>query len=209
MIQLIVGKKGHGKSLCAVWQMYQSWAAGRTIATNIELLPAHPAYDDVYFLDEEQYPIVSERGCFFNWFPPGMDYFIDEADVYFDSSDHAKIVRQVKLYLKQLRKRGDRVFMLVQDVDNLWVRIRRLTDETVVCVKDCELVPPNGMPRWLFRLMPESYHRFNRLHFSSWKLRPQHFQHEAYFTMDEAKAMFGWYNTRQLIGDCSFRVPTR
>lgn len=201
MITCVCGLPGEGKSLYLVWLINQFAQAGRLVATNLELLPAHPAYDKVIRIDTEDYPVVSMNRCFFSYLPPGCVVVIDEADIYFDATDHAKIVSQVRIYFKQHRKRGDTVILCCQRPANMWVRIRRLVGEWIWCHKDGGSDQAVG---FVWYLIPKFMHRFRRASFAGETMRQTDFIRAASFSMKEAQQMYGWYKTEQLIGTSEF-----
>lgn len=203
MIQAVCGHLGSGKTLYCVWQIHQLALQGRPVATNIDLTPQHPAYDYVVKIGGDDAPIVGEDGCFFNYMPPGVDYVIDEGDVWFDCQEYHKIATQVRLYFKQMRKREDRMIMTIQAPENLWNRIRRLCQDWVWCHKDTPGMD-GGFRGLAARLVPQKYHRFSRSHFSASAMLPRQFQRGGHFRFHEAAEMFTWYETKQLLGDCSF-----
>jgi zonular occludens toxin Zot len=205
VIQCICGLPGEGKTIYAVWLVEQLVRQGRRVVTNIELKTDHPAYDRVYSIGSDDYPVVSDKGCFFNHFPPGSVYVIDEADVYFDASDHGKTPQQVRLYFKQHRKRRDDVVLIVQYPANLYVRIRRLVNEWVWCYRDGAINGLPGVAGLLLKVLPKRFHRFNRNTYALESMQHNSLIRSGYITTKEASAMYDWYTTEQLIGDCSFQ----
>ena len=206
MITCVCGLPGEGKSLYLVWLINQFAQAGRVVATNVDLRPECPAYDKVFKIDTDDYPICEINKCFFTYLPPGCVVVIDEADVYFDASDHAKIVEQCRIYFKQHRKRGDTVVLCCQRPANLWVRIRRLVGEWVWCHRDG---PGDQLAMgWWWYLIPKAMWRFRRCSFAGESMREMDQLRSAYFSMGEAEQLYGWYYTEQLIGDTSFlQIP--
>lgn len=202
MITCVCGLPGEGKSLYLVWLINQMSKSGRLVATNVALKPAHPSFDKVLRIDTDDYPIVSRTKCFFSYLPPGCVVVIDEADIYFDSTDHAKIVEQVRIYFKQHRKRGDTVILCCQRPANLWVRIRRLVAEWVWCHKDGGV--DAGQMGFLWYCVPHCLKRFRRASFAGETMKPGDLVRSASFTMREAEEMYGWYETEQLIGTTDF-----
>ena len=197
MIQVIGGDQGSGKSLYACWLIEQAWRKGERIATNIELTPQHPAYADVYYIGEGEYPILDQdRGlAFFNHMPRRTRYIIDEADIWFDSEDWGKLKGPMKWYLKQQGKRGDNVHLIVQDFANLWVKARRLCHEWCWCYRDGPLGSMfGGVTGWL---LPSSFQQFRRSTFKQPDMKP--FQHirDGSMSIEQGEKMYGWYITEQ------------
>ncbi len=217
MIQVVCGLPGEGKTLYCSWLIEQlACVQSRRVVTNIELTEKHKAYELAYRIDYPdpenpgviKYPIVSHEGCFFNWFDDGQGsvFVIDEADIFFDASDHAKILKQVKIYFKQHRKRKDDIILIVQFPENLWVRIRRLVNEWVWCYRDSKLNPPPGIPGFLFDFIPDDLLRFNRNTYAKASMQPASLIRSGYITTAEARKLYGTFVTEQLIGDVSFGV---
>lgn len=137
--------------------------------------------------------------AFWHYMPRKVCYVLDEFDNEFDSMDFAKLAqvsRDGRLYFKQHRKREDVIIYAVQNIDNLWTRIRRMTESFVVCEW-------NYRTRPLLRYLPMSWSSFIRAEFSDVSLSPRHFIGEGYFKYREAAEMFAWYDTRQIVGDVS------
>jgi len=202
MIKGVTGLPGSGKSLYLLWVIWQAVRSGRPVATNIELTPNCPFSDDVILLDDSsEYPVFVQRGketrAFWHFMPPGVLYVIDEADNYFDSMDFTRLHEagnDVRLYFKQHRKRGDDLVLAVQNLDNLWARIRRMVQSWVIC-------DWNYRSRPLFKYFPIRWSKFVREEYGHESMREGTFLSAGFFSYREAQELFGWYRTEQLIGD--------
>lgn len=203
MITIICGDPGSGKTLYALYLMQDAVRSGRKLYTNIELLPACPFASRAAKIDEEKWPILhGEPGkpdykAFWHYVLPGSVVVIDEADAWFDCTDHGSLPRDIRLFHKQHRKLGLDLIYLVQNLKNLYVRIRRMAGRYIVC-------------EWNYRssrtvqLLGKSWSRFLRGEFTSELFTPGNMTGEGYFTYAEASAMFNWYRTDQLLGDTKF-----
>lgn len=200
MIKGVTGLPGSGKTLYLLWVMQQAVLGGRAVATNIALTERCPFFNDVIFMDDEEYPVFELKGkearAFWHYMPPGCLYVIDEVDNYFDSMDFTRLHdagNDTRLYFKQHRKRRDDLVLCVQNLDNLWTRIRRMVQSWVVCDWNYRSYP---LMKWL----PISISKFWRGEFGHESLRAETFLSSGYFTYAEAEEMFSWYDTEQLIG---------
>ena len=208
MIQCICGPTGGGKSLYAVWLMHQLAKSGRRIATNIELTDKHPAYNQVFKIGTEQFPILDKDKAFFSYFPrdarghSGMNYFIDEADIDLDCTYWNSMADQVRIYFKQHRKLKDNIFLIVQDPNFLYNRIRSLVHEYVWCTMDGDLSWAGN--RLLMHLIPKHYWRYRRASFSHIDMKPTHLLRTGSMSFAEGQRYWSWYKTEQLIGNCEF-----
>lgn len=215
MIKGILGMPGAGKTLSMVEYIGYFLNRGRVVATNIELLPACPYYNYVVKIGTPEFPIfahpkyegegrnrrqVCGHRAFWHYMPGDVDYVIDELDNHFDSMDFQRLNdagEDVRLYFKQHEKHGlagDNIIYTVQDLDNLWTRIRRMTQTWVVCENSWRSSP-------LMQKLPRSMTKFLRAEFADKNLRPESLVAEGYLTYKEASKMFGWYKRTQLIGD--------
>lgn len=203
MVTVLCGKPGDGKTLYAVWQLAVAACAGRPCATNIRLTPEHPGYDRICLLDDDEGKCPVYEGkppnhrAFWHYLPPGTFVVIDEADWYFDCTDHSAMARDVRQYLKQHRKRGDDIVFIVQNVQNLYVRIRRLAAKFIVAEW-------NYRTERIWRWFPITWSRFLRSEFSSDLFAASTHLGDGHFSYGEAQRLFTWYRTDQLIGDTHF-----
>lgn len=205
MLRLCAGLPGSGKTLFALWTIGQAVQRGRPVATNIRLNPECPFYNDVVLLDDDegQYPVcrMPDEGMgpykafwhYLDSFCHGWYIVIDEADNVWDSSPNTKYSNDARLYFKQHRKLGHDLLLIVQDVNNLWVRIRRMVQSFVVC----EYTRRSDR---ITRFLPVSWSSFIRGEFSSPQMTPDSLIGGGRFWYDEGKEMFGWYDTDQLLG---------
>lgn len=135
--------------------------------------------------------------AFWHFMPPGVVYVWDELDNYFDSLEflkYANVAEDARFYFKQHGKRDDIVIGAVQDINNLWNRIRRMTESFILCEH-------NYRTRPLLRKFPISMSSFIRTEFTDESLDPRHMVDEGYFKYSEAAEMFSWYRTKQLVGN--------
>lgn len=211
-----VGLPGSGKTLGALWQMEQWVRAGCTVATNIRLTEYCPYFDDVFLLDDDagecpvfelpkfakvdgsRFPVQTRKyRAWWHYMPPGVKYVIDEADNYFDSMDFAKLAEMAddaRLYFKQHRKRGDDIVWITQNPENLWNRIRRMTQSFWLCEH-------NWRSRPLFQsFFPITWSSFMRTEFAKDDFSERSRVREGYFSYGEAQRMFRWYATDQIVG---------
>lgn len=220
MNTVIAGGLGDGKTLYALEIMEQMVARGRIVLTNIELTPRCPFYDRVVSIGRvgDEIPVLEEietlgrRGrskeeipyrAFWHYIArvPGCVVVIDEADMWFDCTDHSKLGRDLRAYLKMARKLKHDLYFIVQHVSNLYVRIRRLSHQFVVCWN-------KGSRDWLFRegWLPRKWAPFERAAYPSEDIVPGTEIAYGRISYEEAKVMFGWYRTDQLVGDTSWMV---
>jgi hypothetical protein len=210
MIRAVIGKPGHGKTLYSLYAMMTFLRAGWRVATNIELLPACPFERRVFFLGGKDYPVFQlpepksewhpdglPYKAFWHYMPPRTAYVLDELDNDFDSLEFLKFAGEAKdarLYFKQHRKREDVLIYTVQSIDNLWNRIRRMTETFVCCEYNFRTSP-------LIRTLGRRWSRFLRAEYGSEQLQEKDRIADGYFTFAEGREMFSWYRTNQLIGD--------
>lgn len=195
-----MGRPGSGKSLYMLWILEQFVKAGRKVASNIELTPECPFIDKVALLDdpEEEYPVFREEcngkpyRAFWHYLGPGWAIVIDEADNYFDCTDHGKMAKDVRLYFKQHRKLKHDVVLGVQCVDNLYVRIRRMVQSWIVCEYT------RSTAGFVEKHFPLSWSRFIRGEYCDQALRQ--LVNAGHFWYHEAQRMFSWYRTEQIVG---------
>lgn len=134
--------------------------------------------------------------AFWHYMPPQWVYFIDEADNYFDSMDFTALKNvgdDCRLYYKQHRKREDVLILSVQNLDNIWNRIRRMVQKFIVCENTRRSMR-------IMSYLPISWSRFVRAEYGHESLREESLLGSGYFSYSEAQRMFSWYRTDQLVG---------
>jgi hypothetical protein len=146
---------------------------------------------------------------FWEYIVRGALVVVDEADLYFDCSDHGAMPREVRRFHKLSRKIECDVVYIVQNFENMYVRIRRLATRHIVCEYTWRSM---RVFRYLEMLVgmeaARRLGRFVRSEFSDQALRDH--RGDGYFTFAESQQYFGWYDTKQLLGDQTFmRVVTR
>lgn len=214
MIYVIVGDPGMGKGIMACEFMEQAWLAGRPVVTNIDLLPACPFYDEAVKVGTPDFPIYDERSGLGFWdfiIPYGLKGAVcvfDEADVFFDCSDHSKMGKAVNVALKHHRKLKLDILLVVQNLSNLYVRIRRL----------CNIV---WAAEWTYRTAPGFQYigeiigqewakrltSFRRFQFQDISLRDPVGVTKMSYSAVKAKYFDNpWYDTDQLVGDWTSRI---
>jgi hypothetical protein len=214
MIYLISGDIGSGKTLKVMQWMEQAAAAGRFIATNILLREDCPFHDDVALIDTPQYPIARDDdeqksatgevpyNYFWEYIPREALVVIDEADIYFDSSDHGKMKRACKIYHKQLRKFRHDLVYIVQRNSNMYKRIRDLAGRYIYAENTYRT-------RRIFRMLDgivgekvsQYLSRFNYYEFADPSLDWSQVRGSGHFTYAEASQYFGHFDTEQLLGE--------
>jgi hypothetical protein len=201
MIYILSGDIGSGKTLHALEWMKHAVFAGRPVFTNIQLLPLCPFHDQVYFMDDVEWPVLVGEGpgdpsykAWWHFTPPGSLVIVDEADLYFDCGEHSRLGKDVKSVHKMIRKIEVDIVYIVQNIKNLYVRIRRLASRFIVCEWTYRTSP-------LFTYMPKSFSRFIRSEFMDDTLTMH--SRDGHISYREASLMFGWYRTKQLLGDLS------
>ncbi len=211
MIYVVGGDLGAGKSLWAMDMMRRACDAGRPVYTNIDLLPAAPFHSQVARIDTPEWPVFRERQtpeqvcAWWEYAVDGALVVVDEADLYFDCTDNSKMGKDCRAAHKMIRKVGWDIIYIVQNVPNLYVRIRRLASRFIVCEHTWRTVRAF---RWLeAALGPKRairYSRFIRAEFGSEDLSPLSQRGEGFYSYSEAEEFFGWYETTQLLGEFSF-----
>lgn len=211
MITAVLGQPGHGKSLYAAWLINElaHSPAYSFVATNVALLPAHPAYKRVLAVGEGSkipvYKPAREKGAepvfFWDFLTQGVGELLgkcalvlDEYDKIFPSGGfEPKHTEAVHWYHSQHRKHHHDVWVILQELDNLHVRIRRQVDRVIWCENTA--MSQASTLRWL----PKRLARLVRYSYSSRKCRPKDLQETNSFLMSEAEEIYGWYRTDQLI----------
>lgn len=210
MLRGTVGFPGNGKTLKLLEDIGYFVAKGEPVATNIELLPACPFEPYVIKLGTAKTPlfappvfkgrdIVQPHKAFWHYMPPGINYIFDELDNWFDSMDFARLNdagEDVRLYFKQHEKRGDNIIYACQDLDNLWTRIRRMTQSWVYCVD-------TRRASRLVGALPKCCWRFARVEYGDKNMSEASILSEGSISYKQAQKMFGWYRRQQLLGDPS------
>lgn len=201
VIYLFAGLMGHGKTMLAN-EYGTKLAAGRPLLSNIEYTPRHPRYRDSVLIGNKL-PIFDEYSGEGVWTyaPHDSVIIVDEADYWFDCSDHSKIARELNMALKQSRKRNQDWIFIVQSVSNLWVRIRRLAQRTILCVWDWKL-PKNYM-----RLAGIRWSRFWRFEYASPAMKPRELVQDDFIWYTDAQPWFGTYKTDQIHGKGALVKP--
>ena len=203
MIKVVLGLPGSGKTLYMLWLMQQYVNSGRLVASNIRLTDRCPFKNAVALLDDDEgkFPVCTEGDkkkkesyrAWWHYLGPNWVIFIDEADTYFDSSDYRDLQRDVRIYFKQHRKLRHDIILSVQNVDNLYVRVRRMVQAWVLC-------DFNRRSSRLMQWLPGDWSRFLRAEYGTPQLRDDSLLGTGYFWMNEARQMFSWYDTEQLLG---------
>jgi hypothetical protein len=223
-IIIVSGDPGNGKGIKAMQFLEQAHASGRQIYTNIKLRPECPFADDVALLDdpEGKFPVyrgtpagrdhkgrqqpASEDYCaFWHYVVPNSVVMLDEADAYFDCSDHSAVGADIRLFHKQHRKLKIDLIYIVQSVENLYIRIRRLTQRFVHVEWNWrsmamfqQMAGVMGVDRTML------WTRFLCGEFGKADLSPKSFLSAGYISYREARdKYFKWYDTEQIIGDTS------
>lgn len=211
MIYVDCGDIGSGKTHWAMSQLEQAVRARRPVYTNIELLPACPYADDVCRIGTDEWPVVKgEPGqpgysAFWRWCLPGSLIIIDEADLWFDCTDHGKFPAEVREYCKLSRKLGQDLIFIVQNCENLYVRIRRLASRHIVCEWTYRTRRIFGVIEdWCGRPTALRFSKFLRSEFSSPTFNDSSHRGDGMMTYREASRFFGWYRTDQLLGNVDF-----
>ncbi|HEV2293803.1 MAG TPA: zonular occludens toxin domain-containing protein [Tepidisphaeraceae bacterium] len=211
MIYVVGGDLGSGKSLWSMDMMQIAARMGRPIYTNINLLPACPFHDRVALIDTPEWPVFRERKtenevcAWWEYAVDGALIVVDEADLYFDCTDNSKMGKDARAAHKMIRKVGWDIIYIVQNVPNLYVRIRRLASRFIICEHTYRTL---RVFRWIELALGKqralSLSRFIRAEFGSEKLEPGSHRGDGYYSYNEASVFFGWYETKQLLGDFNF-----
>jgi hypothetical protein len=211
MITVICGKTGSGKSLYAMWLMNELSQAGKRVCTNMELTPKHPSYSKIVRIGTDEYPVLDEDRAFFSYFKRDkhghtyMNFFIDEADVDLDCTDSVGLTKQlpqIRSYFKQHRKRRDNIWLIVQNPNWLYNRIRDIAHEFVWCTMDGD-TSWNGNPLLKY-VIPRAFWQYRRQSFSELDMRPDSFLRSGSITFREGEKLYDWYRTEQIIGSADF-----
>lgn len=218
MLTGVIGLPGAGKSLFLLSYLEAAVRGGRDVWTNLRIKECCPYFDQVHVMDDDfqrvewmgkkymgsRYPVFQEPDgvdgvpfrAFWHFCPPGAVIIIDEIDNYLESGDWAKlrgVGREAHLYWKMHRKLGHDVCFTVQKLENLWVKVRRQTQEWVMCESDWRVLHP-----LLVRWMPDWALRFRRWRYQDEKLKVE--LDAGTWTRREASRYFSWYDTKQILG---------
>jgi hypothetical protein len=187
--------------------MAQAALANRPIFTNVEITDECPFAGRCARLDDvdDMFPVLrglptdGDYAAWWHFVPPfvGSVVVIDEADLYFDCRDFTTLGKDVGYVHKMLRKWKIDVIYLCQSLDNLYVRIRRLTQRFIVCEHNY------ATDRFIARLGVR-WSRFLRSEFGHESLSDATHTADGYFTWREAAVMFPWFRTEQIIGSGRF-----
>lgn len=206
-VTVMVGLPGHGKSRQCARRIGLS---NSLVLHNMEFTRKHPR-----FADPRCFRIGAEFGCSIRDdkdktglvslpdFAPygGVEIYLDEADYLFDCSEHQNIAKEYKAWLKFHRKKSQRIIFVVQNLKNLWVRIRRMSQTFQLCWHDYK------MPHWLWTILPQSASRWWCTEFASEEMLTRWMNgggkgckplREGYEWFNQGREVFGWYNTKQL-----------
>jgi hypothetical protein len=192
----------------------QAVLSGRPVVTNIELTRRCPYYDRVALIDTEEFPIYrgkpalhgkpasSDYLAFWHYVPNGAVVIIDEADSYFDCSDHSAMGHDIRQFFKGLRKLDMDIVCIVQKLPNLYVRIRRVAERFTVCEwtwRSMRIL--QRMAAWIGVERAMRLSRFIRSEFSDEPFCEFTHLADGYISYQEAVRFFDWYGTKQLVGD--------
>ncbi len=152
MTRGIVGKKGAGKSLLALFQMLEHLADGGAVASNIALDGDAVArwcwkrghdyrHDDQFTLLD-----LNKEPRFYRDCPrspvrnaSGRDIvriYIDEAHLFFPASRYRELASEFEElhdWNSQCRKAGQHLYMITQAWENIWGALRRQTEQRFEC----------------------------------------------------------------------------
>jgi hypothetical protein len=170
------------------------------VYTNIRLTDACPFAGGVALLDDDagEFPVLrgqpgsSDYKAWWHYVLPGSLVVVDEGDLYFDCSEHSRLGEDVRQFHKMVRKVGIDVVYIVQSIQNMYVRIRRLTQRFIVCEFTYRTIKA-------FSWLPKSLSAFICAEYADESLRMV--KQSGRISFGEAVEMFPWYNTKQLLGD--------
>lgn len=217
-IYVVLGDPGNGKGIYAMSLVEQTVLSGRKLYTNIELTEQCPYQEDVARIDDDagNWPVYrgtpakdgksasDDYVAFWHYTLPGSVVMIDEADLYFDCTDHSGMGRDVRAFLKQHRKLGLDLIFIVQNLANLYVRIRRLATAYDYCEWTWR---SKAWPQKLAVLIGHK-RAMNLTWFVRSRYRDDRFSEgghlgDGFLSYEQASRYFGWYPTEQLLGDLS------
>lgn len=215
MIYVVGGDIGAGKTLWSMEMMEAAVNAGRPVYTNIKLKPECPFMDKVAFVGDSDWPIYEEKPnaeglqAWWDYVTDDALFVCDEADLYFDCTDNSKMGRDARAAHKMIRKVGWDAIYIVQNVPNLYVRIRRLASRFIICEHNWRTERIFRIAEMVLGADRAIYlSRYIRAEFGSESLDQFSKRGEGYYTYREAKRYFGWYDTKQLLGDFALRRAT-
>ena len=208
MIYTLNGDIGGGKTLQAIGLIKLATDAGRMVMTDIVLTDRCPFADKVMQIGTPEFPVAEEhpgpdQKYKFFWqyaldFPNAL-IVLDEADIEFDSADYQWFAKDCKIYNKQCRKFGHDVVYIVQRLSNLYKRIRDMAGRHILCEHNYRT---DREFRWIEAILGKqtalNMSRFLKSEYSDPTLKVS--RGGGYFSYREARPMFGWYNTQQLLG---------
>jgi hypothetical protein len=209
MIYGLVGGLGHGKGIFSCEIMEQAAATGRRIVTNMELTEHCPFYRKSVLIGTKEWPLMSPSLSIWDYAPEllrGAFILIDEADIDFDCADHKSFEKGAKAWLKHTRKLGQDVVFVLQDINNLNVRIRRLINIVWACEWTWRSEPGwqmLGRLPFMTRERAKQLTRFRRYQFNSWTCNPKSMVGcvtERYGYIAAKYFKNPWYRTDQIIG---------
>lgn len=210
-ITVMVGLPGHGKSR----QLARRIAMSRSLTLhNLELKPKHPRFNDrTCFRIGEDHGLAIRKGqddksetTELHGLPDfgpfgGAEIYIDEADLLFDCKEHGKIGAEYMRWLKFHRKKSQRIIFVVQNLKNLWVRIRRMSQTFQLCWHDYKTpskiwsVAPISLSRWWCSEFASEEQLARWVNAGGKGVKPLR---EGYEWYRQGAEVFDWYNTKQL-----------
>jgi Zonular occludens toxin (Zot) len=225
MLYSLIGDVGSGKTLKVSPWMEQAVASGRPVFSSIELTEQCPFREKVALIGTDAWPIARtparhERVCkerqwvpsrrpmfFWEYVPDGALVIVDEAQLYFNSNDWKRIGEECEWYHTQHRKFGHDVIYITQRIGNLYNRIRDLCGRYILAEHNYRTARVFGYVEALLgRQAALNMSRFFYYEYIDPALSPKALKGEGHFTYAEAKRFFGWYNTKQVLGDVTRAV---
>jgi len=210
-ISVVQGPQGGGKSLYGAWLLAQMVEFGSydVCATNMECTPLHPAFDELVALGDEDAPVWDGTLGFWDVLPDNSFVVIDEADIFFHNSESRDLAKtSARLFFKQHRKRRFDIVLIVQEFEQLWnlLRSRSFTQEFVVCECDSVRMAGDWRARMVQACIPRSAWRFRRWVYSVWPPRKAPPLDTGVLTFKQAREIYGWYRTEQLISQAAGKL---
>ena len=140
MIYFVTGTLGSGKSLCAVGRIRDYLASGRPVATNMDIRPwaLMPSRHKGHVYRLPDWPRASDIVALPNVCDPRKEkefgaLVLDEAGMFLSSRAWNESGRdEFVTWLRNARKKGWDVYLIVQDVDSLDKQVRQALEEHVV-----------------------------------------------------------------------------
>jgi hypothetical protein len=221
-ISILAGDPGNGKGVLAMSFIEQAVLSGRQVYTNIQLREACPYFDRVALIDDPagNWPVYrgtpagrDHKGrmqeasddymAFWHYVQPGSIVMVDEADAYFDCTDHSTVGQDIRLFHKQHRKLGVDMIYIVQNISNFYIRIRRLAQRFMLAEWNWRSMRFfQNAAQWIGQDRAMAMTRFLRAEFRSEDFSERSYIGGAYVTYGEAKRrFFNWYYTEQILGD--------